>query len=48
MQGKDCAPLFITGPVTVNAKALECGSGGAGRYCDEVTLAEPVTVTVTP
>ena len=48
--GKSRVTLRLTGAgtVMVNAKVLQCGSGGAGRYCDEVTLAEPVTVTVTP
>jgi len=48
--GKSRVVLRLTGSgtVTVNAKVKQCGSGGVGRYCAEVTLAEPVVITVNP
>jgi hypothetical protein len=48
--GQARVTALLTGPgtVVVNAKVKQCGTGGVGRYCDEVNLGEPVEIAVTP
>jgi hypothetical protein len=33
------------GTITVNARVPACGTSGVGRWCDEVVLSPPLTIT---
>jgi hypothetical protein len=45
--GQATVVIRVDGPgnIVINARILQCGSGGTGRYCGEITLGETIVVT---